>query len=227
MRGAAHIPFSDILLTLSLGAMPRVWKDSAIIQKLKAWMGSKETSDRCCLFPASLKSLKTWMVLCCIIVHVGNKFNPQQLVCLKRKLTSFCSLDMVHNWLRSIKWNYTLSACLASAKCLIIMIIPHVSQSGVLHSYLIVIYNIFLICSILEYSNPVCSTVFLATIQQDQENSMACTRILYPELSYCQCNGTLAVTGLWCLNTRWDCIMCLKTLTTISEKSSCLYCTLR
>ena len=30
--------------------------------------------------------------------------------------------------------------------------------------------------------------VFLATIQQDQENSMACTRILYPELSYCHWN---------------------------------------
>ena len=69
------------------------------------------------------------------------------------------------------------------------MIIPHVSHSGVLHCYLIVIYNIFLICSILEYSNPVWSTVFLATIQQDQENSMACTRILYPELSYCQWNS--------------------------------------
>lgn len=149
-------------------------------------MGSKETSDRCCLFPVSLKSLKTWMVLYWIIVHVGNKFHPQQLVCLKRKLTSFCSLDMAHNWLLSIKWNYTLSACLASAKCLIIMIIPHVSHSAVHHCYLIVIYNIFLICSILEYSNPVRSTVFLATIQQDQENSMACTRILYPELSNCQ-----------------------------------------
>ena len=64
-------------------------------------MGSKETSDHCCLFPVSLKSLKTltWTVLCWIIVQVGNKFNPQQLFCLKKKLTSFCSRDMVHNLL--------------------------------------------------------------------------------------------------------------------------------
>lgn len=41
----------------------------------------------------------------------------------------------------------------------------------------------------LSHLSPVRSTVFLATIQQDQENSMACTRILYPELSNCQWNS--------------------------------------
>ena len=69
-------------------------------------MGSKETSDHCCLFPVSLKSLKTltWTVFCWIIVQVGNKFNTQQLVCLKRKLTSFVHLTWcIVYWLHHVE----------------------------------------------------------------------------------------------------------------------------
>ena len=78
------------------GVVPSIWKDSNITPVPKIHPSTDEGDIRTHhAFPKTLKTLSLkWM-----ISDIRDKIDPRQFGCLKGRSTTYCLLDMVHNWL--------------------------------------------------------------------------------------------------------------------------------
>ena len=85
-------------VSLSSGVMPISWKESNITLIPKITKPMCESDIRpISLTPCLSKVLEDFVVLW-LIDDVRDKIDPMQLGCLKGRSTSYCLLDMVHNW---------------------------------------------------------------------------------------------------------------------------------
>jgi hypothetical protein len=85
--------------SLSTGEFPNIWKDGLITPIPKVPSVSCEEELRPISLTASLSKILevNWMM-----DDVKHKIDPQQFVCLKGTSTTFCLIDMINNWLRTL-----------------------------------------------------------------------------------------------------------------------------
>ena len=85
--------------SLSSGEVPAIWKDSNItpIPKVKQLQCEGDTRP-IALTPVLSKVLEDFVVSW-MIEDIGEYIDPNQFGSLKRSSTTFCLLDLVHNWL--------------------------------------------------------------------------------------------------------------------------------
>ena len=88
--------------SLSTGEFPNIWKDALITPIPKAPSVSCEEELRPISLTASLSKIHEDFVVNWMVDDVKHKINPQQFGCLKGTSTTFCLIDMINNWLRTL-----------------------------------------------------------------------------------------------------------------------------
>ena len=92
--------------SLSSGLVPALWKDSSIIPIPKAKQVRLESDTRpialTSVLSKVLKTVVTW-----IIEDVGEQIDNRQFGSLKGTSTTYCLLDLVHNFERERFYNKT------------------------------------------------------------------------------------------------------------------------
>ena len=89
-------------VSLSSGVMPISWKESNIIPIPKVTKPTCESDIRPISLTPCLSKVLEDFVVSWLIEDVRDKIDPMQFGCLKGTSTSYCLLDMVHNWLLQI-----------------------------------------------------------------------------------------------------------------------------
>ena len=88
--------------SLSTGEFPNIWKDALITPIPKASSVTCEEELRPISLTASLSKILEDFVVNWMVDDVKHKINPQQFGCLKGSSTTFCLIDMINNWLRTL-----------------------------------------------------------------------------------------------------------------------------
>ena len=88
--------------SLSTGEFPNIWKDALITPIPKTPSVSCEEELRPISLTASLSKILEDFVVNWMVDDVKHKINPQQFGCLKGTSTTFCLIDMINNWLRTL-----------------------------------------------------------------------------------------------------------------------------
>ena len=86
-------------VSLLSGVMPISWKESNIIPIPKVTKPTCESDIRPISLTPCLSRVLEDFVVSWLIGDVRDKIDPLQFGCLKGTSTSYCLLDMVHNWL--------------------------------------------------------------------------------------------------------------------------------
>ena len=86
-------------VSLLSGVMPISWKESNIIPIPKVTKPTWESDIRPISLTPCLSKVLEDFVVSWLIEDVRDKIDPMQSGCLKGTSTSYCLLDMVHNWL--------------------------------------------------------------------------------------------------------------------------------
>ena len=81
---------------------PNIWKDALITPIPKAPSIYCEEELRPISLTASLSKILEDFVVNWMVDDVKHKINPQQFGCLKGTSTTFCLIDMINNWLRTL-----------------------------------------------------------------------------------------------------------------------------
>ena len=85
--------------SLSSGLVPALWKDSSIIPIPKAKQVHLESDTRPIALTSVLSKVFEDFVVTWIIEDVGEQIDNRQFGSLKGTSTTYCLLDLVHNWL--------------------------------------------------------------------------------------------------------------------------------
>ena len=90
--------------SLTTGEFPDIWKDALITPIPKALPVSCEDELRPILnsLTASLSKILEDFVVQWLMDDVKHKIDPKQFGCLKGTSTSFCLIDMINNWLKTL-----------------------------------------------------------------------------------------------------------------------------
>ncbi len=88
--------------SLTTSEFPDIWKDALITPIPKALPVSCEDELRPISLTASLSKILEDFVVQWMIDDVKHKIDPKQFGCLKGTSTSFCLIDMVNNWLKTL-----------------------------------------------------------------------------------------------------------------------------
>ena len=86
----------------SEGVTPTAWKKSEIIPITKIQPVSEEGDLRPISLTPCLSKVLEDFVVNWIILDLGHKIDPQQFGCLKGTSTTYCLLDILHNWLNHL-----------------------------------------------------------------------------------------------------------------------------
>jgi hypothetical protein len=89
-------------VSLSEGDTPTTWKKSEIIPIIKIQPVSEEGDLRPISLTPCLSKVLEDFVVNWIISDLGHKIDPQQFGCLKGTSTTYCLLDILHNWLNHL-----------------------------------------------------------------------------------------------------------------------------
>ena len=103
LKEFAYDPTEPITLifntSLSSGKVPALWKDSTIIPIPKEKQVQLESNARpVALTPVLSKVLEDFIVSW-MIENIGEQIDSRQFGSLKGTSTTYCPLDLVHNWL--------------------------------------------------------------------------------------------------------------------------------
>ncbi len=88
--------------SLTTSEFPDIWKDALITPIPKAPPVSCADELRPISLTASLFKILEDFVVQWMIDDVKHKIDPKQFGCLKGTSTSFCLIDMVNNWLKTL-----------------------------------------------------------------------------------------------------------------------------
>ena len=88
--------------SLSSGSVPSDWKDASIIPIPKTQPACCEDELRPIALTARLSKILEDFVVRWMMDDIKNKIDPKQFGSLKGSSASFCLIDMVNNWLRTL-----------------------------------------------------------------------------------------------------------------------------
>ena len=88
--------------SLATSEFPDIWKDAVITPIPKVLPVSAEDELRPISLTTTLSKILEDFVVKWLIDDVQHKIDPQQFGCLKGTSTTFCLIDMIDNWLKSL-----------------------------------------------------------------------------------------------------------------------------
>ena len=88
--------------SVATSKFPDIWKDAVITPIPKVLPVSAEDELRPISLTSTLSKILEDFVVKWLIDDVQHKIDPQQFGCLKGTSTTFCLIDMIDNWLKSL-----------------------------------------------------------------------------------------------------------------------------
>lgn len=89
--------------SLSSGIVPAIWKDSYVTPVQKIPQPESESDIRPISLTAIFSKILEDFVVSWMIEDISNYVDPRQFGSLKGSSTTYCLLDMVHNWLKNLE----------------------------------------------------------------------------------------------------------------------------
>ena len=89
--------------SLETGIVPVLWKDSKITPVRKVPQPSTEGDTRSISITAANANVLEDFLVMWILEDIGHRIDTKQFGSLKGSSTTYCLLDLVHNWLSSLK----------------------------------------------------------------------------------------------------------------------------